>query len=243
MALPSLLRLTNTTKKNKETQASGLGFLFYIKWLISWVWPIVIEVDKSEQPELEIVLNHGKKQLHTRIANYSYGNLELAFKRCFEEIELEWTELENALMLGFGVGSVGHLLRERNESLKITGVELDQRIINWYGTHFDLVEGAEVVCADASEFVRDSAITFDLVIVDLYQDLEVPREFEQIEFLSKISDMVTPGGTMIFNKVSISDQQKSEFGELLLKCSELFKEVTTNEQLGMNRFIIAKRPK
>jgi hypothetical protein len=48
---------------------------------------------------------------------------------------------------------------------------------------------------------------------------------------------------MIFNKVSISEQQKQEFGDLLLKCSELFNEVTTNEQLGMNRFIVAKRPK
>ena len=235
--------MTNTINTNKETQASGLGFLFYIKWVISWVWPLVIEVDTSATPELEIVLTHGKKQLHTRVANYSYGNLELAFRRCFEEVSLDWEGCRDVLMLGFGVGSVAHLVKARNPSVNITGVELDQRIIDWYGNHFDIVDGAEVVCADASQYVQDVKTTFDLIIVDLYQDLDVPKEFEQMGFLSRLNELITPGGAMIFNKVSISEQQKEEFGDLLLKCSELFNEVTTNEQLGMNRFIVSKRSK
>ncbi|MFT5725305.1 MAG: spermidine synthase [Bacteroidia bacterium] len=231
------------TKKNKQnnikTQVNNLGFLFWVKWVCSFVWPMRIVSSENEAEYIELVLYQGKRLLNSRNANYSNGNLQLAFKRLFEEVDLSLKNRDNALVMGFGLGGVSRLLNTSNSSIKQVGVEHNGTILHWYKTFEKAIPNVDLVQIDASVFIDSNESTYQMIVVDLYTDLNVPTKFQSKEFLQKLSDHLTEDGVLIFNKVVITDQQKTEANQLMIDLSTLFKSVFTNEQLGMNRFLIA----
>lgn len=223
-----------------KTQVHHLGFLFWLKWVISFIWPIRIVSDGKGTTYIELVLYQGKRLLNSSNANYSNGNLQVAYRSLFREVNLQLEKRTSALVLGFGLGGVSTLMNENNPKLKQVGVEVNATILKWYMAFCRPVPNLNLIQEDVMLFLDSQTDCYDVVIVDVYNDLDVPEELHRKEVLAKIQSFLSPNGVLVFNKIVGNDTQKDEADQLILDLSSMFKSVITNNQFDLNRFIICQ---
>jgi len=158
-----------------------------------------------------------KKILNTQHTNYSYGMLEEVLNYGLDSIPVE--NLNSALVLGLGAGCVVGSLRKRyNFSGPIKGVEIDPVVLQIAEEEFDLSadENLEIICADAFEFVQTTKEKFDLVIVDIFIDIEVPNLFYQEEFWFHVKKLMNKNGFVLFNAgIDLTEEKLNEFLDIL----------------------------
>ena len=212
-----------------------------MKRLLSYIYPVTKTIQSKYSGKLEITWYNGKKYLNSANANYSYGSLQRILKFGLKKINL--SKVNSVLILGLGGGSVIETLRQDfNYSGLIEAVELDPAIIDIAKTEFGIQqdETLKIHCADAYEFVKDRSKTFDLIIVDLYIDLDVPNKFLDLKFWDHILALKNSSGSIIFNaavKVSKADKIISISNYLKTK---VFKVELYDNVNNTNTVIIAK---
>jgi len=198
--------------------------------LLSYFYPITIETTSSElNPLLEVVFQDGRYMLNSANANYSYGGLYDLFKLIFKQIPIDWKNISDVLILGFGAGCTVPLIRQYSTTCKIVGVEVDDKVFELGKKYFniDSFENTSIICDTASNYVTNTNQKFDLVIIDVYVDLDVPNEVESIEFLEKLKLTLNQNGIVIFNKLTPTKSYRKQIPEL----SNLYKEVFGNIEL------------
>jgi spermidine synthase len=171
-----------------------------MKRLLSYIYPITKRISSKYSGVLELTWYNGKQVLNTQNANYSYGSLQKILAYSLSKINLK--EVNDVLLLGLGAGSVVQSLRRDFQFNKhITAVEFDEVIIKIAKDTYGVFEEdkLEIVCTDASSFVQSCNANFDLIIIDLFIDCEVPKQFYEQEFIANIKRLMTQNGTFIFN--------------------------------------------
>ncbi len=107
---------------------------------------------------------------------------------------------KSALILGFGGGTVAHLLARRFPGVRITGVENNPDVIRLaksaFGVDSVLVDLIEM---DAINYVADTPGTYDYVAVDLFAEGQIPTAVFRKPFLKGVKDSLTPGGVAAVN--------------------------------------------
>ena len=114
--------------------------------------------------------------------------------------------VRDALVLGFGAGTVGRQLRELAGVAHLVGIELDPMHLSVADGFFECSEGCELVAGDAVEWVREAAeaATYDLVIDDLFGEEDglpcrcAPMD---IDWRRKLAALLRPGGLLVFNLI------------------------------------------
>lgn len=178
-------------------------------------------------PLLEVVQVNGRTLLNARSVNYSFGSLHSIFDEAFNRTNIEELGIDRVLLLGLGGGSVISLLRQRGISpSSITAVEIDPVVIELARRHFalDSFAGLRVECADALAFVQQCRETFDLVIVDVFIDDEVPRSLEDKEFLTALAQMLAPRGRLLYNRLVDHERSLVATNRFARVFSEVFEE-------------------
>jgi spermidine synthase len=176
-----------------------------LKYIYSFFSEIYIEKTSSEiNPGIEVTYVNGKKVLNTKKSNYSYGSLHRVFQKVFKKIKIQDHEIREALILGFGAGSVATiLLNEYGINCEITGVEKDDVIIDIAKKHFNVSDLGDIniINEDAAEFIKTNDKRYDLVVVDVYIDNDVPEQCETDEFINNIGEALNSKGLIVFNKL------------------------------------------
>ena len=213
-----------------------------LKKICSYLWDIPIEKTSSKQnPYLEVVWSQGKKMLNTKNANYSFGNGYKVFQLAMGKLPERVDKTNKVLVLGFGCGSVLHLLRKVYHSkCEIVGIEYDPEIIRLFNQHFNDEKDQllTLLQADAFEFIKESTSKFDLIIIDLFDDLStIPMVFLP-EFTKELRRISNKDATLIYNTVK-NPQHQTSYSELLIDLSRNFREVSTLEFQGINQIIMA----
>lgn len=168
--------------------------------LLSYLYPVTKRITSSINGSLEITWYNGKKLLNSKNANYSYGSLQEILKFGLEQIDM--TRIKSVLLLGLGGGSVIQTLRDDfNYQNTITAVDIDSEIIKIASQEFNLKSdnNLEIVCQDAMEYIYKTSNQFDLIIIDLFIDTEVPDPFYELSFWEEILKTKTTSGTILFN--------------------------------------------
>jgi spermidine synthase len=171
-----------------------------LKKLISYIYPVTKKIPSQYSGKLELTTINGKKVLDTLNTNYSYGSLQRVLKYSIDQINLEQTK--NTLILGLGGGSVIQTLRDdKKMDSHITAVEIDQIIIDIAASEFDITSNGntDIICDDAWNFVMTDKHSYDLIIIDLFIDNEVPSKFLELKFWKNILCHLKNGGDVIFN--------------------------------------------
>lgn len=181
------------------------------KWL-SYFTPVRLEEATSEHnPELTVMLDKGRLQLLSGNAIYSWDDLYHNFTRAFDQLKPEQESYKEVLLLGLGLGSVPYILEKKHQTrYYYTAVEWDEAVSELADRYtFSRMDSpVEIVTADASIFVEICSETYDMVIVDLFEDNKTPEVFETPEFLSACADLVNPGGLLLINRLSKERQDK-----------------------------------
>jgi spermidine synthase len=138
--------------------------------------------------------------LDTENANYSYGSLQKILEIGLTKVDLN--AVEKILLLGMGGGSVIHSLRNTFEySKNIVAVEIDPEVIKLAKEEFDIITSKklQIIEDDAFQFVKNSTEKFQLIIIDLFIDTNVPPIFYGKEFCENVANSIQSNGSFIFN--------------------------------------------
>ena len=180
-----------------------------MKRLLSYIYPVSKTISSQYNGDLEITWYNGKKHLNSKNANYSYGSLQRILKFGLKKIEL--SKVDSILVLGMGGGSVIETLRQDfNYKSKITAVEIDQVIIDIAKTEYGISENEnlKIYCTDAYDFALKNTVRYDLIIIDLFIDLNVPDKFLSLDFWDGIIRSKSSRGSILFN-ASVGSQTSS----------------------------------
>lgn len=202
-------------KENPNLPAISNMSNFLKKYLPSF---FPLEKRKTNFQRLEVNRRDDHLVLDAPHVNYSYGNLHRVFQHAFNIDELDISTLNEVLILGFGAGSVAHILqKELDCKANITGVEIDPEVIQLANKYFDLqsFNKLSIEIADAFEFVKTAKSGYDLIVVDLFIDHLIPEKFDSPEFLEQINRLLLPGGKVFYNRMfySHSDKQRTRLFE------------------------------
>lgn len=146
----------------------------------------------------------------------SGGIVESIWKSTLRQIKNK--DIKEILILGLGGGTLAKLLRKKYPSAKIVGIEIDPIMIELGKKYLDLDKyNIDVKVEDTNKFKLEK---HDLVIVDMYNGDNFPREFESEDFLKKL----TKFETVIINRLYFGDKRPDtvRFGN---KLEKIFKKV------------------
>ncbi|KKQ77292.1 MAG: hypothetical protein UT00_C0015G0003 [Parcubacteria group bacterium GW2011_GWA1_38_7] len=131
--------------------------------------------------------------------------------------KLKKESINNCLILGLGGGTVVKLILKYWPKARITGVDIDQVIINLGKKYLDLKK-VKIIIKDA--YIFKNEINYDLLIVDLYKGDKFPKKFETLKFLKTL----TKNKIVIFNRLYYKDK-KEEANKFEVKLHKVFSKV------------------
>ena len=181
-----------------------------LRKLFSYFIPINIYKKKSSISEtIEVTWNNGELVIDSKNTNYSYGSLQRILRKGLKYIGFERIKkFDNVLLLGVAGGSViKTLVEEIKFNGKITGVEIDPAMIEVANTYFKLNEipNLNIVIDDAFEFVLKTKETYDLIIIDVFQDTTMPNFLFEDFFINRVNFLLRKDGFILFNTMVIND--------------------------------------
>ncbi|NUM32378.1 MAG: fused MFS/spermidine synthase [Bacteroidetes bacterium] len=212
----------------------------WFKRFLSYFFVINIKKIKSDfNPGLCLQIEAGKVVLNTKNANYSFGNLHKVFEETFIKIKLKNFEIDNVLLLGLGTGSVIEIFKKNyNISPYITAIEIDPAIVELIKKlyNFNLAK-TEILCGDAFELIKKINRKFDLIVVDLFIDIEMPKKVYSSDFLKNLKNLLDNKGVAVINCIVNSKNKIKDFSEFKVALSRYFNKIYIHEILEINRVV------
>lgn len=191
---------------------------------------------------LELTWEYGRLVVNSANANQSFGSLHRVWQAAFRDAHIAEQEPKTALILGYGAGSAAHIIRsELGLDTAITGVDHDETMLRLASDRFPLgrQEGLQLVRADAFAFVARCSTTFDLVVVDLFNDLDFVEGVDDPDFLRSVRRLVSPSGRILLNTVAHDEKSALRSARLGAELRLVFKEVKEQHYDVSNRVFIA----
>lgn len=103
------------------------------------------------------------------------------------------------LILGMGTGTYATQCCRYFGEMSIEGVEIDDKITELARIYFELPEEVTVVTYDGRAYLNVIDKTYDVIMVDAYQDITIPFQMSSVEFFTLVRDHLNPGGVMVVN--------------------------------------------
>lgn len=158
--------------------------------------------------------------------------------------KVDLKSVENLLLLGMGGGSIIKSLRETFKyQSNIAAVEIDPAIIKLAKEEFGITttENLQIIEGDAFQFVKNSKEKFQLIIIDLFIDTNVPAIFYGKEFSKYISTILQKNGALLFN-VGVNLKKESVTVETLIShFGSSFKFQILQKVNGTNTLLIGEK--
>ena len=144
------------------------------------------------------------------------------------------------LILGMGTGTYATQCGRYFGDMEIEGVEIDDKITDLARTYFELPEKVPVTTYDGRAFLNAVDRTYDVIMVDAYQDITIPFQMSSVEFFSLVRDHLSPGGVMVVN-MNMRGAEEGNINQYLADTiSQVFDRVYTVDVSGStNRELFA----
>jgi len=132
----------------------------------------------------------------------SVYNKSTIFSDEYHDIYLLMAKGKNhVLVLGSAGGTIARGIHTLyNGAVKITGVEIDPVVLQIAKDRFDLPDEVNTVVADARQYIRQTFLLHDLIIVDAYQnEMYIPWTLSTQEFWQEVSKALSSDGIVALN--------------------------------------------
>ena len=103
------------------------------------------------------------------------------------------------LVLGMGTGTYAKQCEYYYHPASIEGVEIDQKITDLAGEYFELPKSIEVTTYDGRSYLAAVQETYDVIMVDAYQDITIPFQMSSVEFFTLVREHLNENGVMVVN--------------------------------------------
>ncbi|CAM3716300.1 spermidine synthase [Flavobacterium chungbukense] len=181
-----------------------------IRKFFSYIIPVKIFKKKSARSKIiEVTWANGELVLDSENTNYSYGSLQRILRYGLRNIGYDKIlKMDHILLLGVAGGSVVKTLVDEIEYKgKITGVEIDKDMIQIANEYFNLnqIKQLELVIDDAFEFVLKTKEQYNLIIIDVFEDTNMPNFLFEKFFLDRICTLLKENGFILFNTMILDE--------------------------------------
>lgn len=181
-----------------------------IRKIFSYIIPIKIFKKKSARSKIiEVTWANGELVLDSENTNYSYGSLQRILRYGLRNIGYDTIlKMDHILLLGVAGGSVVKTLVDEIEYKdRITGVEIDPDMIQVANEYFNLnqIKQLELVIDDAFEFVLKTKDKYDLIIIDIFEDIHMPNFLFEKFFVDRICTLLNDDGYVLFNTMILDE--------------------------------------
>ncbi len=188
-------------------------------------------------------MRNGKYLLNSGQANYSFGTLHTVFQRAFSKTNLKTFHPKSVLILGFGAGSIAHILQvELKLNCAITGIEKDAKLIEIAKKYFRFSEhkNLQVCIDDALTYMEGNTKKYDLIVVDLFDEMDVPEQFQTPKFIQLLFNHLNKSGWMYYNYVVDTALQQQKFTDFEAQFNEIFETSTCLNFEQGNKILFCK---
>jgi spermidine synthase len=154
----------------------------------------------------------------TDIEYVNYLHLPLAVK----------PDAHSALVIGLGGGSLVKRMWRDYPALSIDAVEIDEQVVEIAREYFALPddERIRIFIDDGREFLGYCAETYDLIIIDAFDDDHIPRPLLTEEFLRTCRDHLSADGAIAYNVIgSVSGSHSKPYRSLHRTASNVWRNV------------------
>ena len=110
------------------------------------------------------------------------------------------------LILGMGTGTYAKQCASYFDNVTVEGVEIDEKITELAYKYFDLSSNVKVTTYDGRAFLNVCDKSYDVIMVDAYQDITIPFQMSSKEFFTLVHDHLNEGGVMVVNMNMRSDK-------------------------------------
>ncbi|MCM1038165.1 MAG: fused MFS/spermidine synthase [Ruminococcus sp.] len=103
------------------------------------------------------------------------------------------------LILGMGTGTYARQCQYYYGATSIEGVEIDEKITGLAREYFELPESVRVTTYDGRSYLEAITGTYDVIMVDAYQDITIPFQMSSVEFFTLVKEHLNENGVMVVN--------------------------------------------
>lgn len=144
------------------------------------------------------------------------------------------------LILGMGTGTYAKQCAHYYGASSIKGVEIDEKITELAGAYFELPASVPVTTYDGRAYLAADKGTYDVIMVDAYQDITIPFQMSSIEFFTLVKEHLNENGVMVVNMNMHSDAEGNINDYLSDTIADVFDYVYTVDVRGStNRELFA----
>ncbi len=173
---------------------------------------------REQDDLLELVFDHAPDAVQSAIVKSAPQKLVLQNLQYLMGILLFIDTPKKFLLLGVGAGSLVHFLRHHFPHSHITGIELDENLLQ-VAQQSMLLPAADdrldYVVADARNWVETCEQSFDLVVLDIFDGNQTPGWVFSREFTTQLQRCLTPKGALAYNLLINSERGFEQFYSLL----------------------------
>ena len=146
----------------------------------------------------------------------------------------------DVLILGMGTGTYATQCKRYFDNVSIEGVEIDDKITDLAVKYFELPEDVPVTIYDGRAYLNAVDQTYDVIMVDAYQDITIPFQMSSIEFFTLVKEHLKEDGVMVVN-MNMRGQKEGNITEYLSDTiANVFNEVyTVDVPYNTNRELFA----
>lgn len=105
----------------------------------------------------------------------------------------------DVLILGNGSGTFATQCERYFGNTTIDAVEIDQKITDLAVKYFELPEDVAVATYDGRAYLNAIDKSYDVIMVDAYQDITIPFQMASEEFFTLVRDHLKSDGVMVVN--------------------------------------------
>ena len=131
------------------------------------------------------------------------------------------------MILGLGSGTYADYCDRYFPGTKIQGAEIDEKIAEIATDYFGLPDSVEVAVEDGRAYLTASEDSYDVIMVDAYQDITIPFQMSSVEFFSQVETHLKDNGVMVVNMNMKSSSEDSINDYLCDTIASVFKYVYT----------------
>ncbi len=183
----------------------------FYKKMLSFIVPVNIEETiGNNMTVLMMQLYCNQYVLGTPRAIYSFGKRYSPFRKTFSGIKSELKNVNSFLLIGTGLGSALKILQDQYAVFPNTIlVDNDEDVLAFSIKYMNLNthRNVEWKCSDAVQYLTMNKQKFDLIGIDIFNDLVQPNFVTTDSFLALCSQTLQANGICIFNMILENDNK------------------------------------
>lgn len=108
-------------------------------------------------------------------------------------------EKTDVLVLGNGTGTFAAQCRKFFSRSQVEGVEIDEKITALAKDYFQMPDDVKVTTYDGRAYLNAIDKTYDVILVDAFQDITIPFQMSSVEFFRLVKSHLKEDGVMAVN--------------------------------------------